>query len=166
MKPRTFIKNFGSFFLNTIEVYIPVACFSVLFISFIIQIVCRYFFTPLLWPEELSLMCFVWASLLGGLYAMRDGSQVAFTMIYDAMNPKKQTYTRIAGNFLILLAFIIAFKPSWDYVAFMSYKKSDVLRISMTIVYAPFVVFLADMSIRMIIGIIKDIRLLKRGEIV
>jgi TRAP-type C4-dicarboxylate transport system permease small subunit len=165
MKFPKFLKTSGNLFLDIIEVYVPSACFIILFVAFNTQIICRYFFTPLIWPEELSLMCFVWASLLGGLYAMRDGSHVAFTMVYDIFSPKKQAYIRLAANALMLIAFIIAFKPSWDYVMFMAYKKSDALRISMVIVYFPFVVFLIDLIIRMIVYIIQDARSLARGEI-
>ncbi|MFA6507399.1 MAG: TRAP transporter small permease [Treponemataceae bacterium] len=120
------------------------------------QIVARYFFKPLLWPEELSLICFVWTALLGGLYAKRDNSHVAFSMVYDAVKPRSQALMRIAGDVLMLFAFLIALVPSWGYVSFMAYKKSDVLLIPMNIVYFPFMVFLIDMIVRVVIDLVKD----------
>jgi len=158
------IKKAGKFIIDLIELYVPIVTFSTLFISFMTQIVARYLFKPLIWPEELSLMCFVWTALLGGLYAKRDNSHVAFSMIYDAVKPRAQTWMRIVGNGLLLFAFAAALYPSWEYVIFMSYKHSDALKISMTVAYFPFVVFLVDISIRLAIDVVQDIKLLRKGE--
>ncbi|MCX8014301.1 MAG: TRAP transporter small permease, partial [Rectinema sp.] len=99
------------------------------------QIVARYFFKPLIWPEELSLICFIWTALLGGLYAKRTGSHVAFTMLYDAAKPGTQRIMRIAGNALLFVAMALILVPSWNYIQFMAYKKSDALRIPMNWAY-------------------------------
>ena len=153
----------GKILVDIIEVYVPVATFSVLFISFMTQIVARYFFKPLLWPEELSLMCFVWTALLGGLYAKRDNSHVAFSMLYDSVKSSSQALMRVVGDILQLFAFLIALVPSWNYVSFMAYKKSDVLLIPMNIVYFPFMVFLLDMIVRLIIDLVNDFKSYRKG---
>ncbi len=164
MKTQGPLLRTGKFLLQLIELYIPVAAFVVLFISFMTQIVCRYFFKPLIWPEELSLICFVWVALLGGLYAKRDNSHVAFAMVYDAAKPRTQVLMRIAGNVLLLVAFAAALIPSWEYVRFMGYKHSDALKIPMTLAYFPFVVFLVDIIVRLAIDIAKDGSILRKGE--
>ena len=150
------LKKTGKFLVDCIELYVPILTFSTLFVSFVLQIFARKFFKPLLWPEELSLICFVWTALLGGLYSKRMGTQVAFTMLYDAANPKTKRIMRIVGNAMLLVAFLIILVPSWDYVQFMRYKKSDALGIPMNIAYFPFVVYLVDMIIRLTIDIAKD----------
>ncbi|GAB1483243.1 TRAP transporter small permease subunit [Treponema sp.] len=163
MKKLRPIAALGRFLINLIEVYVPVLTFCALFLSFLTQIVARYFFRPLLWPEELSLICFVWTALLGALYTKRDNSHVAFSMLYDAVSPRIQTFMRIAGNALMLFAFLLAFVPSWDYVNFMAYKKSDVLLIPMNIVFFPFMVFLVDMMVRVVIDIVHDLKSFGKG---
>jgi TRAP-type C4-dicarboxylate transport system permease small subunit len=160
--PQPLMKT-GRFLVDLVEVYVPVATFVILFVSFLSQIVARYFFKPLLWPEELSLICFVWTALLGGLYAKRDNSHVAFSMVYDAVKPATQRLMRLAGNVLMLFAFILAFVPSWEYVSFMSYKKSDVLLIPMNIAFFPFMIFLAGMIVRVIIDIVHDVKTSVKG---
>jgi len=157
------LAKIGRVLVDLIEVYVPVATFIILFISFMSQIVARYFFKPLLWPEELSLICFVWTALLGGLYAKRDNSHVAFSMVYDAVKPRTQALMRIAGSALMLFAFILAFIPSWEYVSFMAYKKSDVLLIPMNIAFFPFMIFLADMIVRVFIDIVHDVKAFVKG---
>jgi TRAP-type C4-dicarboxylate transport system permease small subunit len=163
MKTQGPLLRTGKFLLDLVELYIPVAAFVVLFLSFMTQIVCRYFFKPLIWPEELSLICFVWVALLGGLYAKRDNSHVAFAMVYDAAKPRTQVWMRIAGNILLLVAFAAALVPSWGYVSFMGYKHSDALKIPMTLAYFPFIIFLVDIIVRLAIDIAKDSSILRKG---
>ncbi|HUX42398.1 MAG TPA: TRAP transporter small permease [Rectinemataceae bacterium] len=158
-------KSVGKFLLDTIELYIPALAFSTLFVSFMTQIVNRYFFKPLTWPEELSLLCFVWVALLGGLYAKRSESHVSFSLVYDLFKPKGQARIRIVGNALLALSFVIALKPCWDYVFAMSYRKSDVLHIPMQWAYFPFIVFLVDMIVRLAIDIWRDVSGLRKGSI-
>ena len=161
---KKWIKKSAGFLVDTVEVYIPFTAFVTLFLVFLTGIIFRYFFKPLTWTLELSLMCFIWTSLLGGLYAKRDNSHVQFTMIYDAVSPLTQLWMRIAGNFLLVLSFAIGLVPSYRYVLFMGYKKSNVLKIPMDIVYFPFVVFLAFLIGRYSIDLFRDIQQLRKGE--
>jgi len=159
------LKKTGRFLVDAVEVYIPFAAFSTLFIVFLLGIFFRYFLKPLTWTLELSLMCFIWTALLGGLYAKRDNSHVQFTMIYDAVSPLTQIWMRIVGNALLVISFLIGLVPSWKYVLFMGYKKSNVLKVPMDIVFFPFVIFLAFMIGRYSIDLFRDIRKLIRGDL-
>lgn len=145
-------------FVDLVEIHIPTVVFTVLFSIFILQIVFRYFFRPLTWPEELALIAFIWTALLGGLYAKRDDKHVVFTVIYDSVSPAVQRWMRLIGNTLLFAAFVIALEPSWDYVSFMAFKKSNVLRIPMNIAFFPFIVFLVFMIVRLAADIYRDIR--------
>ncbi len=86
-------------------------------------------------------------------------------MVYDAAKPKTQLWMRLTGNFIMAVALVILFYPSWGYVSFMAYKKSDALRIPMNIAYFPFMIFLADLIVRVIIDIVKDAKILAKGEV-
>lgn len=144
--------------LDVIEVHLPTLVFFVLFSAFIIQIFNRYFLRPLTWPEELALIGFIWTALLGALYAKRDDRHVVFTVIYDSVSPTTQRWMRIIGNLLLVVAFAMAFLPVVEYVSFMSYKRSNVLRIPMNIAYFPFIVFLIVMTGRLVVDLVRDIR--------
>lgn len=160
---KIFARRVGRFVVDLIELYFPALAFSTLFLSFMTQIVSRYFFKPLTWPEELDLLCFVWVALLGGLYAKRSESHVSFALVYDLLKPKGQARMRIAGNALLAVAFAIAIKPCWNYVFAMSYRKSDVLHIPMQWAYFPFIVFLVDMIVRLVVDIVRDVAALRKG---
>ncbi len=150
--------------VDVVELYVPMLAFLAIFVCFMIQIVSRYFFTPLMWPEELALLSFLWVALLGALYAKRHESLVVFTMVYDMLRPRGQTIMRIAGNLLLVAAFVISIKPSLDYVIFEGYKKSSVLLIPMDLVCSAYVIFLVDIAIRYTLDIVRDVRSLAAGR--
>ena len=154
---ENYLRAVYSFCVDVVEKYIPMTTFLVLFGSFILQIFCRYFLVPLTWPLELTLLCFIWVALLGGLYAKRTDSHVAFSMVYDAVSPKMQLYMRLAGNAMLFTAFCLALYPSYDYVIFMGFKKSNVLKIPMDIAFSPFLVFLVFMLGRVGRDLIDDV---------
>lgn len=161
MKART--KSVLLFLVDVIELYIPMLAFLTIFVCFMLQIVSRYFFTPLMWPEELALLSFVWATLLGATYAKRTNSMVAFTLFYDHLKERGQTIVRIIGDVLLLTALVISFKPSLDYVLSQGYRVSSGLSIPYTLVSSVYLVFLADMIVRYGIDLARDIQLLKTG---
>jgi TRAP-type C4-dicarboxylate transport system permease small subunit len=162
MKPRT--KAILKFLLDILELYVPMIAFLTIFVCFMIQIISRYFFTPLMWPEELALLSFIWAALLGALYAKRHEALVSFTLIYDKVSDRGRAIMRVAGNALLVAAFVISFKPSLDFVIFQGYKKSSVLYIPMNLVSSAYLIFLADITIRYVIDIVRDIRFLATGK--
>jgi TRAP-type C4-dicarboxylate transport system permease small subunit len=157
-------RQFGLYLLDVVEKYLPVAVFSILFIAFIVQIFCRYFLVPLTWPLELTLMCFIWTALLGGLLAKRTNDHVVFSLVYDNVKPKTQRLMRLLGNFLLFASFCMALYPSYDYVVFMGFKKSNVLQIPMNIAFSPFVVFLVFMLGRIGRDFVIDLKALLRGD--
>lgn len=156
--PSSAVKRVGRFVLDLIELHIPTAAFATLFIAFILQIFNRYFLRPLTWPEEYALIAFIWTALLGGLYAKRMGSHVEFTIVYDMMSPRVRRVMRITGNLLVIAALVIAIRPSAEYVSFMSFKKSNVLRIPMNVAYTPFIIFLVMMTGRLLVDVFRDLR--------
>jgi TRAP-type C4-dicarboxylate transport system permease small subunit len=162
MKPRT--KAILKFLLDVLELYLPMLAFLTIFVCFMIQIISRYFFTPLMWPEELALLSFIWAALLGALYAKRSDSLVFFTMIYDRTSARGQAVMRIVGSLLLVAAFAISFKPSFDFVIFQGYKKSSVLYIPMNLVSSSYLIFLVDITIRYLVDIVNDVRFLAGGK--
>lgn len=154
----------GKLFLDITEIYIPAIAFSLLFIAFLIQVFFRYFLVPLTWPLEFTLMMFIWTTLFGACYAMRDDTHVRFTLIYDNSSPKVKFWMRIIGNLMLLISFIIAFIPTYNWVDFMSFKKSNVLKVPMNIVFFPYIVFMIIMMGRIAYNLYIDVRKLPRGK--
>jgi TRAP-type C4-dicarboxylate transport system permease small subunit len=129
-----------------------------------LEIFYRYFLVPLTWTLEFTLIAFIWVTLLGACFAQRDSSHVMFTMIYDKVKPWTKIWMRIVGNALVFIAFSISLYPTYRYINFMSFKKSDVLKIPMNIAFLPYLVFLIIMIGRLGYDIVTDFKKLNRGE--
>jgi len=158
VKNKTILKRIGLIVLNFIEVYVPTVVFIMLFIAFMLQIIFRYFLVPLTWPLEFTLIAFIWITLLGACFAQRDHSYVKFSMIYDNAKPRTKIWMRIVGNLLVFISFCISFYPTYKYISFMSFKKSNVLKIPMNIAFSPYIVFLIIMIGRIGYDIIIDFK--------
>jgi TRAP-type C4-dicarboxylate transport system permease small subunit len=152
----------GKGLLDFTEIYLPVVIFSCLFVVFMLQVFFRYFRAPLIWPEEFSNLAYIWTILLGSCYALRDDSHVAFSLLYDKAGPRGQCVMRIIGNVLLFVAFCIALYPSYKFIAFMGFKKSDALRIPMNLAFSPFLVFLALILGRVGYRLVNDVNMLVR----
>lgn len=158
------LKAIGLKILDFIEIYLPSFIFFLLFVVFMLQIIFRYFFIPLTWPEEFVQIAFIWITLLGACFAQRKYSHVKFTMIYDKAKPKTKIWMRIIGNILVFFAFTISLYPTYRYINFMSFKKSNVLKIPMNIAFAPYVVFLSIIIVRLLFDIFTDLKKIGQGE--
>ena len=168
MKSMAVLKRMGSLILDVIEIYIPTLTFAIMFVVFIVQVFYRYFLNnPLTWPPEIISLTFIWTTVLGACYAQRLGDHVAFTIVYDRLSAKGQLFFRLIGNTFVASAFIIALQPTYEYVTFMSFKKSTVLKIPYSVIFFPFLIFLILLIGRLLYAIFTDLNILfGRGELV
>ena len=127
---------------NAIEVILPVATFTIMFLTFILQVFFRYVINhPLTWTQEVIVVTFVWTVLLGTCFTMRRHAHVKFTLIYDKLNPQIAALFRMIGNLLIIITFVLLVIPSFKYTSFVAFQKTAVFRISYRWVFLPFVYF-------------------------
>ena len=144
---------------DIVEVYIPVASFVIMFLVFIAQIFSRYILrAPLAWAYEVTVSCYLWLVVLGACYAQRNRSHVTFTLLTDTLPMRVQAAFIGLGSLLIAVAFIWSFVPSIDFVDFMKAQKTSVLKITLNIVYAPYIPFLAFNILYMISDIVLDFK--------
>lgn len=162
MTNTSFLKRSGLFVLDVLEIYLPTLSFVVLFVVFILQVFYRYFLNnPLTWPPEVISIAFIWTTVLGACYAQRKADHVNFSLIYDRLSPLGQLIFRFIGNGFLAIAFIIALKPTYDYVIFMDFKKSTVLKISFAYIFFPYLIFLVLIIGRVLVAIWHDVQLLR-----
>src|SRR5262245_17092738 len=77
----------------------------VMFLSFILQIVTRYVFNyPLGWTDEVSVLAWVWCTLWGAAFVLREKDEVRFDVIYSAVSERTRcVFTVITGIATIVL---------------------------------------------------------------
>ncbi len=157
------IKEFLLKARDFIEIILPSISFAIMFIVFITQVIARYVFKhPIVWSYEVTVMGFSWTVILGACYAMRERTHVSFTMIYDALPKKTAATFRLAGNILILVAFLMLVIPSIQYLHFVGFQKTSVFRIPLTIIYCPFAYFLFAIIGYTITDVRQDIQTIKQ----
>ena len=155
------LKQIGQFLLDVIEIYVPSISFTVMFVVFIINVFYRYFLNnPLTWPSEVISTTFIWTTVLGACYAQRKLDHVSFTVVYERLSAGGQLAFRMVGNGFVVLAFLIALQPVYEYIQFMNFQATTVLRVPLNIIYFPFLIFQILIIGRMLHALYLDGRVL------
>lgn len=161
------LRRIYKLFFDIIEIYIPVASFSVMFITFIIEVFWRYILNdPLTWPFETTTIMFLWTVLFGAIYTMRKRQHIVFSLLYDVVPPRVQRIMRFTSNGIMFVGFGAAIYPSYQFISFMHTQSSPVFGVPFSIIYAPFLLFLVMImyySLRDIIDDIRDMIRLREG---
>ena len=156
-----FVKKLLLAVRDIFEIYVPAIAFLTMFVSFIMQVFSRYVINmPLTWTQDLIVIGFVWTVLFGACYTMRARRHVKFTMVYDKLKPRPAALSRLAGNAIIVLTFLVLIVPSWKYAFFLHFQKTAVLRINYTYFFLPFVYLAISVIIYTIEEMIEDIKVL------
>ncbi len=161
------LKKIGRFIRNCVELYIPVVAFVALFLIFCFQVFMRYIVNnPQSWTLEVEQMCFLWLVLLGACFAQREKAHVSFTLLYDMLGVKGKAITAMLGNLLIAVTFAVAFIPSLRYIwGLMSRAQvTSILKISKTLVFIPYVIFLGFILVYSLMDIYEEIRVLQGDQ--
>jgi C4-dicarboxylate transporter DctQ subunit len=119
------------------------------FLCFILQIVARYVFNyPLGWTDEVSVLCWMWCTLWGAVFVLREKDEVRFDIIYSTASEKtRRVFTVITGVAAILL-FAIALPAVIGYVTFLKVERSAYLGIRLDYLYSIYVVFSVGVIVR------------------
>ena len=137
---------------KVIGIYLPCVTFLIMFVSFCIQIICRYLFNyQFEWTYEFTVIGFMWTAVFGACYSSKIRDHVSFNLIYDRLGSKGQALMSLAGN---LIPYAV------EYISFMDIKTTPVLKLSFGVAYAPFLIFLLFSIIYIIRDIVLAIRTL------
>lgn len=161
------LRKIGRFIRNCVELYIPIVAFVALFLIFCFQVFMRYIVNnPQSWTLEVEQMCFLWLVLLGACFAQREKAHVSFTLLYDMLGVKGKALTAMLGNLLIAVTFAVAFIPSLRYIwGLMSRAQvTSILKISKTLVFFPYVIFLGFILVYSLLDIYEEIRVLQGDQ--
>lgn len=122
---------------------------TAMFVSFILQIVFRYFLNlPVAWTEEVCVLTWVWGVLWGSAFVTRDAEEIRFDMVYSQVSRRtRRVFRAIAGTLFIVLM-LVALPATWGYVKFMHVETSAALHIPMSWVFSVYLLFAAAMVVR------------------
>lgn len=120
-----------------------------MFLCFMLQIVARYVFNyPLGWTEEVSVLCWIWCTLWGAAFVLRERDEVRFDIIYSSASEKtRRIFTIITGVFAVAL-FTIALPAVYSYVTFLRVERSAYLGVRLDYLYSIYVIFSVAVIVR------------------
>jgi len=111
-------------------------CFLVMSLALAAQVFFRYVLNrPLVWPEDLSLLFFVWFVWLGGAAGMREGRQIRVDIIdvYGPLRVRRVLEPVLTVVSLAFLALVVTYGVK--VTAFQRTAEYDVLPVSRAVLY-------------------------------
>jgi C4-dicarboxylate transporter DctQ subunit len=134
---------------------------GLMFIAFIVQIVFRYFFNwPVGWSSELSVVAWLYMTLIGSAFWLKEHEEVRFDLISARLGARGRRVLGFAVAIAAIVLFGMAMPATWQYVTFMKVESSSYLKIRLDILYSVYIVF----ALAIIVRYVGAIASLLRGE--
>jgi len=122
---------------------VAVGLLTAMFVAFVVQITARYVINyPLPWTLELSLTTWLWTVFWGSAFCLRNKDHIAFDMIYNHVGPGLRRVFGAISALAIIVAMLASLPATWDWVSFLTIKKSATLRIPLAYVFSLFLLFM------------------------
>ncbi len=121
---------------------VAVALLTVIFLSFILQIVSRYIIRhPLGWTLELCLLCWLWLVFWSSAFTLKDEDHVRFTILWDHSSKRLRRIYAIFTGICIIGAFGAALPATYGFVSFMAIEKTSLLKVRFDVVFSVYLLF-------------------------
>lgn len=153
-------------FVDFVEIYLPVIVFVMLFVAFLSNVFFRYVLrNPQNWTFELSVNAFVVVGLLGACAAYRKEDHVIFDLFYTQLGSKGQNILRMISGITVIIMFSIAIPGIVGYLVKLPVKTS-IMEIPQNIIFSVFPILLISTVLRSIYRLALDMRsFIKRSYI-
>ena len=122
---------------------------AVMFLAFIIQIVFRYLLNfPIGWTSELSTVTWIWLTLWGAAFVLREGEEIRFDLIYGSVGTRTRRAMVTATAASVVVLYAGSLPAVVDYVTFMKVQETAYLDIRFDYLFAIYVVFAVASIVR------------------
>lgn len=124
---------------------------AVMFFSFILQVVFRYFLNwPTGWSSELTVIMWLWLVLWGAAFVVREDEEIRFDLIYDSVTRGVRRIMVVISSLVLIGLYLYSLRASWDYVTFMKIQSTAYLKIRFDLVFSIYIIFLLAVVCRYI----------------
>ena len=140
-------KRLGAYAIRGAEM-VAALLFAAMFFTMVIQVVFRYFIgAPLKWTLELDLFFYIWIIFWCATFLIRPRDNVAFTLIYDHVNPKIRRAFAVITTSTILVVYLVALPGNYDFVTFMKILGTPILGWRYDFVFSIFIFYIVSVII-------------------
>jgi C4-dicarboxylate transporter, DctQ subunit len=132
---------------------------GIMFVAFLVQIIFRYFFNfPIGWTSELSVIAWLYMTLLGSAFWLKESDEIRFDLISGKLGPVGRRVVGLAVAVAAVVLFGMALPATVKYVAFMKVESSSYLKIRLDVLYSVYVVFAVGLIVRYLWAIVAIVR--------
>lgn len=115
---------------------------AVMFFSFLVQIIFRYFLgLPTGWSAELTVIMWLWMVLWGAAFVVREDEEIRFDLLFLAVPSAVRRAMVIISGVALLGLYIISLPAVVDYVTFMKVQSTAYLKIRFDYLFSIYVIF-------------------------
>lgn len=124
---------------------VAVLLLGAMFASFIVQIVSRYVLNhPLGWTLEMCLTTWLWTVFWASSFCLNHDDHIRFDMLYNAVGRRARRVFAALGAVCVIAAMGLALPGTWDFVSFLTIKRSATLRIPLAYVFSIYLLFMVS----------------------
>lgn len=128
---------------------VAVALLTVMFATFIVQIVSRYVLNaPVGWSVEVCLTAWLWVVFWVGAFGLADRDHVRFDIFYMATGARVRRVLAIVSALAIAGGLIASLPATYDYLSFYKIKKSATLQVRLDYVFSIYGIFAVAVILR------------------
>ena len=121
--------------LDAICGFVCILCLTTMVLLTGLQIVCRMYFTALVWSEELSRYLMVWSTFLGAGCVYKRLGHISVTVVRGLFPPAIQKTLEVITHLLCGAFFLMALYYGIKYMGIQSRQLSAAMRIPMSWMY-------------------------------
>jgi TRAP-type C4-dicarboxylate transport system permease small subunit len=134
--------------LERVAQAVAAALFALLFVTFVLQVGARFLFDrPLAWSDELVVILYIAMVFWSAAVLMKEREHVMFDLVYAALPRQGQRVMALLGAVLMAGLMGVLLPYAFDYVRFMHREPTAVLGVPFSIVFAPFLLFVAALVV-------------------
>jgi C4-dicarboxylate transporter DctQ subunit len=122
---------------------------AALFAVFLVQIAARYVLgISVGWTVELCLSLWLWIVFWGSAFCLRPSDHIRFDILYLSVRRPVQRVFSLICAVMIVVAFVAAYLPTWDYVDFLKIKRSSTMQVPLKYVFIIYMAFMTMIILR------------------
>jgi TRAP-type C4-dicarboxylate transport system permease small subunit len=113
-----------------------------MFLCFMVQIISRYVFDyPFGWTDEASVFFWVWGTLWGAAFVIRERNEIRFDIFYSSLSEKTRARAAVITGICCIAMFAVSLPATYSYVRFLKVERAAYMPIRLDYLYSIYVIF-------------------------
>ncbi len=138
---------------------VAVALLTVMFASFVIQIVSRYVLdAPVGWSVEVCLTAWLWVVFWDAAFGLSDRDHVKFDIVYHAAGRRAKQVLAAISALAIVVGLLASMPATYGFISFYQIKTSATLHLRLDYVFAVYGIFAIATVLRYLWRILRILR--------